>query len=81
VRYTDTSIRLSQSLPGSANARRAIADGQRLQRALWRLAGEALAGSPKGSATRLCVDSLNETIDIQTVRVSALANRFRRRCW
>lgn len=75
VRYTDTSIRLSRSVPGSASARRAITDGERLQRALWRLSGEALAGSPTASAPRLYVDSLNETIDMQTVRVSALANR------
>ena len=50
-------------------------DGGRLQRQLWRFAGEALAGSPTGSATRLYVDSLNAMIDMQTVRVSALANR------
>jgi hypothetical protein len=42
---------------------------------LWRLAGEALAGSPTDSAPRLYVETLNEMIDMQTVRVSALANR------
>jgi hypothetical protein len=73
--YADTSIRLSKAVPGSASARRAIVDGGRLQRQLWRFAGEALAGSPTGSATRLYVDSLNAMIDMQTVRVSALANR------
>jgi hypothetical protein len=75
ARYTDTSIRLSRSVPGSAAAKDAIADGGRLQRTLWGLAGEALDGSPTDSAPRLYVDSLNETIDMQTVRVSALNNR------
>ena len=74
-RYTDTSIRLSNAVPGSAESRAAIADGARLQRQLWRLAGQALAGAPADSAPRLYVESLNEMIDMQTVRVSALNNR------
>jgi hypothetical protein len=75
VRYTDTSIRLSKSVPGSAAARRAAADGQRLQRELWGLAGEAIAAAPNASAPRLYVETLNEMIDMQTVRVSGLNNR------
>ena len=74
-RYTDASIALSEAVPGSADARAAIAEGARLQRSLWRLAGEALAGSPRDSAPRLYVETLNEMIDQQTVRVSALNNR------
>ena len=73
--YTDASIRLSNAVPGSGAAAAAIADENDLQRSLWRLAGEALAGSPRDSAPRLYVDSLNQMIDMQTVRVSALANR------
>ena len=73
--YTDASIRLSNAVPGSGAAAAVIADENDLQRSLWRLAGEALAGSPRDSAPRLYVDSLNEMIDMQTVRVSALANR------
>ena len=38
-RYTDTSIVLSGSVPGSRAAEAAIAEGGRLQRSLWRLAG------------------------------------------
>ena len=38
-RYTDTSIRLSNSVPASAAAREAAAAGQQLQRELWALAG------------------------------------------
>ncbi len=49
--------------------------GARLQRRLWRLAAEALAASPRDSAPRLYVETLNEMIDMQTVRVSALRNR------
>jgi hypothetical protein len=74
-RYTDVTIRLSESVPGSQAARDAIADGERLQRTLWRLAGEALARSPTDSAPRLYVETLNEMIDMQTVQVSALNNR------
>ena len=75
VRYTDTSIRLSNSVPGSAAARRAAVDGQRLQRELWRLAGEAIDAAPNASAPRLYVETLNEMIDMQTVRVAGLNNR------
>ena len=52
-----------------------IADGGRLHRELRLLAGQALAGSPTDSAPRLYVETLNEMIDMQTVRVSALNNR------
>jgi hypothetical protein len=46
-----------------------------VQRRLWRLAGQAIAAAPTASAPRLYVDSLNSTIDQQSVRLSALANR------
>jgi hypothetical protein len=62
-------------VPQSAAAREAVADGELLQRSLWRLAGEAVAGSPTDSAPRLYVETLNEMIDMRTVRVSALNNR------
>ena len=75
VRYTDTSIALSESVPNSPKARAAIADGQRLQRELWGLAGQALAEKPVESAPRLYVETLNEMIDMQTVRVAGLNNR------
>jgi hypothetical protein len=75
VRYTDTSIRLSRAVPTTTKARQAIADGQKLQRELWSLAGQALAEEPVASAPRLYVETLNEMIDMQTVRVAALNNR------
>ena len=75
VRYTDASIALSDAVPSSAASRRTIADGQRLQRELWGLAGQALDGAPTASAPRLYVETLNEMIDMQTVRVAGLNNR------
>ena len=75
VRYTDTSILLSRSVPTTAEARQAVADGQKLQRELWALAGQALTDAPVASAPRLYVETLNEMIDMQTVHVAALNNR------
>ena len=75
VRYTDTSIRLSRSVPTTAQERQAVADGQKLQRELWGLAGRALADAPVASAPRLYVETLNQMIDMQTVHVAALNNR------
>ena len=75
IRYTDTSIRLSQAVPMSDKARQTIADGEKVQRQLWRLAGQALAEAPIASAPRLYVETLNTMIDQQTVRVAALNNR------
>jgi hypothetical protein len=75
ARYTDASIRLAQSVPDTAAARRALADGDQIQRELWSLAGQALDAAPVASAPRLYVDSLNVMIDSQTTRASALNNR------
>jgi len=73
--YTDTSIRLADAVPSSSAAKEALADGQRLQRELWALAGRSLAGAPTDSAPRLYVETLNHMIDQQTVRKAALNNR------
>jgi hypothetical protein len=73
--YTDTIIRLSETVPASAPARRAAADGERLQRRLWGDAGRALSDGPQASAPRLYVESLNEMIDLQTVHIAGLQNR------
>jgi hypothetical protein len=75
VKYTDASLLLSESVPGSLPAKRAIATESVLQRRLWSLAGQALEAQPTQSAPRLYVESLNEMIDQQTTRVSALNNR------
>lgn len=75
VDYTDTTIALANSVPGSAAAERAITEGQALQDDLWAQAGLALDASPDGSAVRLYVETLNDMIDQETVRISALNNR------
>jgi hypothetical protein len=74
-RYTDAVIVYSETVPGSDEELAAVAEAERLQRLLWGLAGEALAGSPADSAPRLYVETLNEMIDEETVRISALQNR------
>ena len=75
AQYADASLSLSRSRPGSPAAKRAIAAESALQRRLWSLAGEALDAEPIQSGPRLYVESLNEMIDMQTTRVSALNNR------
>jgi hypothetical protein len=75
VRYTQSAIRLSDNVPGSAGARASAQFEGRIQRQLWGLAGEALALAPTASAPRLYVETLNEMIDAETVRVAALGNR------
>lgn len=62
-------------MPTSEEARRAQADGEALHRELWRLAGQALDEAPTASAPRLYVETLNQMIDQQAVRVAGLNNR------
>ena len=74
--YTDASLELSEAVPTTARFDDAIAQEDTLQRRLWSLAGDALTGAPQDSAPRLYVETLNEMIDQQTVRVAALNNRI-----
>jgi hypothetical protein len=73
--YTDAAIGYAEAVPGTSAQLASIAEAERLQRELWRLAGASLDGSPTDSAPRLYVETLNEMIDMETVRVSALRNR------
>jgi hypothetical protein len=75
VRYTRSAIRLADNVPGESDALDAAATEERIQRRLWRLACEALDIEPVASAPRLYVETLNEMIDTETVRVAALGNR------
>ena len=75
TRYTDTRIALSSDVPDSPAAHQDVAEGDELLRELWTLGGQALDAAPIDSAPRLYVDSLNDTIDMGTVRLSALDNR------
>jgi hypothetical protein len=74
-RYTEQALLLGKEVPGSAAMRRTSAVQNVLERRLWRLGGEAITAAPVASAPRLYVDSLNATIDQDTVRLSALNNR------
>jgi hypothetical protein len=73
--YAALALRTSREVPGSSEAKRTAAREGVLQRRLWRLGGQAIGAAPLASAPRLYVDSLNTTIDQQSVRLSALANR------
>jgi hypothetical protein len=73
--YTDLAIRITHEIPGAGSIARTTAEEGALQRRLWRLAGRSMAAAPLASAPRLYVDSLNETFDDQSARVSALNNR------
>ena len=73
--YTDLAIRMSHEVPGSPAMQGTIAQEDAVQQRLWRLAGQALGAAPVASAPRLYVDALNDMIDEQTVRISALNNR------
>jgi hypothetical protein len=74
-RYTTLTISITEEVPSSTAMQRTTAVQEVLQRQLWRLAGQSLAEAPVASAPRLYVDSLNETIDQESVRLSALNNR------
>jgi hypothetical protein len=73
--YNDLAIRVTYEIPGSAAIRATSAQQGRLQLRLWRLAGESLNARPRDSAPRLYLESLNDMIDHQTVRLSGLNNR------
>jgi hypothetical protein len=75
VGYTRSAIRLSDEVPGDAEARDARAQEERIERRLWSLAGEALDTAPTASAPRLYVETLNEMIDGENARVAGLGNR------
>jgi hypothetical protein len=74
-RYATLALRVTHEVPNGDAIRRTAAEEGLIQRRLWRLAGQATADAPVASAPRLYVDSLNSTIDQQSVRLSALANR------
>jgi hypothetical protein len=73
--YTEVSIAISDTVPGSPDHERAIAESQSHQDRLWALAGQALDEAPVDSAPRLYVESLNEMFDAQSDRVYGLSNR------
>jgi hypothetical protein len=74
-RYTDISITLTDTVPGSSEQQQAVAESGQIERQLWALAGQALGEAPVASAPRLYVESLNQTFDAQSSRVYGLHNR------
>ena len=74
-RYTTLAVNVSREVPNSPGMQRTTSAQEVLQRRLWRLAGQSISAAPLASAPRLYVDSLNSTIDQQSVRLSSLNNR------
>ena len=74
-RYTGDSIVLSHSIPGSSKAAADVAAEDVIQRRLWRLGAHELTTRPLASAPRLYIETLNDMIDAQSVRIAALNNR------
>lgn len=73
--FTDTSIRISRTVPSSTDQDDALVRSGRAERALWTEAGRALEAEPTASSVRLYVESLNETFDAQSSVVFGLRNR------
>jgi hypothetical protein len=74
-RYADDSIALADSVPDSGEFDAAVLDIAATQRLLWADAAAAVRADPEGTAPRLYIESLNETIDAHTSRVASLRNR------
>jgi len=75
TRYTERAVELSDTVPGSGEAKLAADREELLQRRLWALGGQAVDAEPVASAPRLYIETLNEMIDAQGVRVAALNNQ------
>jgi hypothetical protein len=73
--FTDTSIDISETVPGSTTEARAVTTSGQIQRQLWALAGQSLNMAPTDSAPRLYVESLNDMFDSQSRRIYSLGNR------
>jgi hypothetical protein len=73
--YTDAAIAMATSVPATEDHDRSVLAVEQLQDDLWALAGQAVAADPVGTAPRLYVESLNDTIDAHGLRVASLRNR------
>lgn len=74
--YGTLSLGLAHEIPGSGAMNRTEDAQTEIQRALWRVAGKALARGPQDTSPRLYVESLNEMVDQRATRVAALKNRI-----
>lgn len=73
--YADAAIALADVVPDTAAYRERVATIEQLQGELWSVAGDAVAADPVGTAPRLYVEVLNDTIDTHTERLASLRNR------
>ena len=73
--YTDRAIDLADQVPNNADFRADRSRLGELQRELWAAAGVALAADPAGTAPRLYIETLNDTIDANGERVASLFDR------
>ena len=73
--YADSAVDLAQQVPDSTRFRTDQARIGELQSALWAEAGAAVEADPQGTAPRLYIETLNEMIDANGVRVASLGNR------
>lgn len=74
-RYTDASIQVARTVPGSPEQVAAIAAASQLQGTLWAEAGTAVTSAPTATAPRLYVEGLNEAFDSLSTRISGLGDR------
>ena len=74
-RYTNDSILLSHTIPGSSQEAATAAAEDTIQRQLWRLGAHELTTNPVASAPRLYIETLNEMIDAQSSRIATRNNR------
>jgi hypothetical protein len=73
--YGDETVDLAQRVPDSDAFDADVARIEALQRDLWGAAGDAVAADPVGTAPRLYIETLNDTIDAHTDRITSLRNR------
>lgn len=73
--YGDAAVAMADAVPDSLEFDDADADKVRLQNELWAVAGDAVAARPQDSAPKLYIETLNNTIDRHTDRVTSLRNR------
>ena len=74
-RYGDLAVHLADEVPDSDAFDADAARMDVTQQALWALAGDAVRDDPRGTAPRLYVETLNQTIDSHTDRVTSVRNR------
>jgi hypothetical protein len=75
IRYTRSAVGVADTVPGSDEEAAAADREEELHRKLWAVGGRALDSEPLASAPRLYIETLNEMIDEQAVRLAALSNQ------